>query len=648
MNAPTARWTGSISVWLDRRDLKSLGIPQTGCLRIITRCVYLWFRWARTHREEHTMKYFQIKQLVEKALRNLEDDDAQKGKSQDLVTATKELLSQAEQSFPCVVVIGADDAVKAHCPVKDFEFPDDAESVVVRFRPGEKYEETRHAKNSDATQFIDVQTPELTDRAVVLIPDGLDLTNHAKTESFFPVVACADAIVITTGKRLTRPAVKTVNLFLSMLKHLLSQMGRQQIPLAYLHYSEGLDPDEAAKIRDANKTSLSDMMAESFEFYVGDVEKDAGYKAYAEWVTEVFGTALYECYSTLSNQFIAHIASTCKHYDETIEQIRGQRENRLGYDAVKQQSLHISRLIKSGEYTKVPQRELHDALVQGKHDLLDNFRTIENGSATIYTTVTEIVAAIETEEDAEAALYKVNKLMGDGFVSAITAVFSLQNSRLSDLSAATVTALSEDLQNAGLPAFRYTFSPVATQTLTPAEIKALNPLLPSFSESAFRNVISGSLGAGLLTGAIKTGIEMGWIAGSWGTPIMMLMFALLGAGIGLTISAAMLNSQKKRAIHAEYDKKTRELLNVLSAQAIRMYDEFSTIWTRALDDGLSSIFDAADSHIQDELSKYESFAGKTREELDALIQEYEAYVACLKDILKGFDDLRETPATASE
>lgn len=594
------------------------------------------------------MKEFQIQQLVEKSLCRLKEKDAHGGKANELVTTTEEELSQADQSFPCVVVIGDEAPVKEHCPVENYAFPEDATGVVVRFRPGDAYEETRHAKKSASAQFIDVQTPELTDHAIVLIPDGLDLTNHIKAASFFPVVACADAIIITTAKRLTIREVNTLDLFLSMLKHLLSQMGRQQIPLAYLHYSEGVDPQEATEINEANQASLAaaEMMTENFEFYTRDIN-DAGYREYSEWVTAICGNTLSECYEELAKRFTARISSTCTHYEETISQLKMQREKRVDYDTLKKQSLEISRQIRSSEY-KAPQRALYDVLAGGRHDLGNHFRTIENGSATIYSAASEIIASVKTEADAEAALYAVNKLMGEGTVSAIMGVLSQQNSRLMELGATTVTTLSKKIEEVGLPTFRPHFSHVGIQTPTAAEIKTLNPLLASSSELAWRHGISSFMGLSIVTAAVKTGIELGLISGSFGTPPMMFACALIGAGSGLIISIASMNSQKTRAIHAEFDKKVRELLSVLSAQASKVHEDFSKTWTYVFEDALSAIFDAADRHIHDELSKYEGFASKTRPELDAMILEYEAYVACLKDILKSFDDLEEASATPSE
>ena len=592
--------------------------------------------------------------------------DELKNYAPELAEDFQKTVAERKNSFPYYAVIVGED-VQSHVPVKDFEFPPDCQ--VVRFQPGDTYKETRHGPESQC--IIDIETPDLTEHAVVLLPNGLSMKNFAQNAkigndadndadnealTFFEVMEGVDAVVLSESQRLTEASLETTDLFLSVLTGLpFPNRIRGRLPLIYLHkMAEEIDPSESLKISAANQDTLSGLknLVASFEYYSDNLEDDPGYKAFLEKLTEIFGSVRHEQYNTLRREFVQQVKQRYAEAEENLELLRSQRKIRMKYDKTKQQEAELHWMSKWAGHSKQAQRDLTDILISGKNELLENFKTTTNGAATIYSQVTDLVSEIENDADADVVLYQVNRIMTEGCTTAIVSMLSQKNAALEVLCTDQITELAEDLDKLGLPAIPARVAQVIFSTPKPAmEITEITAELPSWVESNFRHVLFGSVGYSIIgekllavgvTAGIKAGIEAGILNSAWATPAIIPICAAIGAAIGLLCSLYMSRKQTQRqikAIKSEFTAKTKEVLRELGAQAERVYNAFSISWQRQIEDYQLELFKAADIHIKETMADFESVSNKTPAEFDAYITQHEAIVESLNRLVKRLEDL---------
>ena len=591
------------------------------------------------------MSHVGFKQVLKDTADEIED------KAPELAKSFRETDKHAEQTYPCVAIIVPRDSVGELSPVAHFEFPQEGDAVV-RFRPGAGETHTETREKVEQFVLIDVNTSELNDHAVALMPDGLSMQNLARNGKIISeaVLKYADVIVLVESKRLTETSLEAADALLHMLSQLPmpNRIGGGQIPLIYLHQmQENSDPNEDQKIRSANQEALAGLanFAGGFQFYSNNLEEDSGYKAFVQKLTEIFGKIRNEHYNVLRRGFAEQVKQWCAESEEYLELLRTQRNNRCDYDKAKRQRIELDWMMRWGKHSERAGRELKEILVRGKHDLLADFKASSNGSATIYSVAMDVVKAIGNEADADTALYKINRILADGFTTSLVAIFSRQNAALEKLGTSALTTLSEELENLGLPAVRSNISPIIIdQTPIPQEIKEINPQLPSGWDQGYRYVIAGVVGKSLigemlLAAAVEKGIEIGLVAGSFGTPLMMAILATVGAICGLVATYFMISAQRKRSYENEFKLQIGQILREFSEQAAKVYDEFATAWHSAMADNLTAQFQAADQYIQETLTQYETLSNKTPEELDSLIADQESVVESLERLRKRLEDL---------
>ena len=538
------------------------------------------------------------------------------------------------EGYPCFMVMGPRRQVSSFVPAKlpthpDFQLSDDA---IYQFRPGSDYQVARYRKPFQG-DFYDIHTPSLTDRALVLAPDCLDMERFATVGGALMVPATYyDSLILTLRHRVTLETMNTLALFNGLTQHLPSQHGRN-IAILYVHDMEGVDPDESERLFQANLESLSNILPVRESFRVGAAEaSDPEWNRLNAYLAEIGSAVARERYATIERQCYAYLQPAGVYYAEETELLHQQLTARRDYDEVQKQARHLQRVYREQKFQKFAQRGHQDLSNATRKILKDAFKLISENGLNIFTQAMRHIENAKTAVDFDRAIIQAVSTINKGAATAVSAAFSCQNFNGIQIHSEVVKMMSTDLRAIGLSGLPDLIaSPLDGEIGDGIEGLKFDPALPSLSERGFRHFITVSILGGSAFATIKGMIAVGWVKGSLagmvlgppGVPLGALIGAVIGALMGITISILMIEAQKLRARKSEYERRVERAVQTLAVQSDLIFSDFVTAWSRVLEDDVLAVISAADVHIEQELIKLKSVSSLSQEEIAEKLEEYQ-------------------------
>ena len=540
------------------------------------------------------------------------------------------------EGYPCFMVMGPRRQVSSFVPAKlpthpDFQLSDDA---IYQFRPGSDYQEARYRKPFQG-DFYEIYTPSLTDRALVLAPDCLDMERFATVGGALMVPATYyDSLILTMGHRVTLETMNTLALFNGLTQHLPSQQGRE-IAILYVHDMRDVHPDESERLFQSNLKSLSDILPIRESFRVVEPEaSDPEWNRLNAYLAEIGSAVERERYANIERQCYAYLQPAGVYYAEQRELLEEQLTARRDYDEVQKQARHLQRVYREQRFQKFAQRRHQDLSNATRKVLKDAFKLISDNGLNIFTQAMRHIENAKTTADFDRAILQAISTINQGAATAVSAAFSIGNLSGIQIHTEIMKMMSTDLRAIGLSGLpNLTASPLPLDSDIGDGIECLkfDPALPSVSEQSFRHFITVSILGGSAFATIKGMIAVGWVKGSLagmvfgppGVPLGAVIGAVIGALIGITISILMIEAQKLRARKSEYERRVERAVQTLAVQSDLIFSDFVTAWSRVLEDDVLAVISAADVHIEQQLIELKSVSSLSQEEIAEKLEEYQ-------------------------
>ena len=549
----------------------------------------------------------------------------------------KDRLAAMATSVPCRLVIGDSLAVRQYAPAEPEEVDWEAD-VIHQYRPGAEYATNLHSTPGQVS-FRDVQTPELKDIAIVLAGE-LSIHGFFRKINLMPFIQWADHLIFANANtRLSEDKIEALNLILALRQHGQGASDESDpLPVIYVQHVVNSDT-EAREIFEANLSSLTaagQVVDESF--LIRDSSDESDLDEYLEGNEARIRTSQIQLFLQYLKDTITPVRDQCF---ERVDLYSHQAQEQLTYETLLNRKVKLNQLLKGGRHTRDPIRALQDSLSQGKRELNIQFQTItSNGGTSLYTEAKPLIdstrRAVPVRAKYDRARLRANDVLMHGFSAAINRAVKIQNETLLTISATTEEAIKHDLESLGFTGlFMPPASPVDLTLPDPVEIPELDPkTLPSKGDLAFRYGFLSSFGGGSTAALVTSGIiKPGMLVAIPLIGVSAPVVILAGIAIGCVLAFLTLRSQAEKGFATEMESKMQGTLHAMSIQAGYYYDQFSTIWQRALEDGVSKTMRDAEEAVDAELMHAKAVSTKTPDELKALAEKYAAMVRKLEDIL---------------
>ena len=413
----------------------------------------------------------------------------------------KDWIAAMETSVPCRLVIGDSLAVRDYAPEEPDEVDFEAD-VIHQYRAGSEYVTT--VSTVGQASFREVQTPGLTDLAIVLAAGGLSINSFARKAALIPMIQWADHLIFANANsRLSESEIEALNLILTLRQFAPGASEESgPLPVIYVQKVVNSSDTEAQELFDANLSSIADAgLTVDDSFLIRDSSDENDLDEYLE---------RNEAQARLTQYHVGR-----QHLKETITPVRDRSAERvdlyqeqLSYETLLNRRVELSKRIEDGKYTTDPKRALEDSLSQGRCDLASEFKTVpKNGGTLIYTDAKQVIDSTPKykslwkkgiDQQYDRARLGATDVLIQGFSTAINRAIKLQNETLVSLHTTTAEDLKTDLQNLGFVGlFLPATSPVEVTLPDPVEILGLDPTgLPSFGDKAARYGLLSVAGVG--------------------------------------------------------------------------------------------------------------------------------------------------------
>ena len=552
---------------------------------------------------------------------------------------------------PCYVFPGERGPVSLFLPPKPPTHPDfqlSGEPAVYQFRPGSVYQESIYTKPFQG-EFYDIQTPMLTDRALVLVPDCIGYEWFAKVSGSLMVPATyCDAMIIALRHRVTLETVNTLALLNSITQHLPTQQGRS-IPILYVQDLQGVEPNEGERLFQANLKSVREALPiqDSFKIYAADAS-DPERKRLEAYLTNIRLAVEREQCENLERKCLEYLQPASRYYSERRELLQNQLTHQLEYEEVQTRLRYLQRVFyKEKKFEKLAQRKHQDQSDATRKVLMDAFKLLSDNGLTIFTRAMKRIEKAKSGADFDRAILQAVKSINKDTATALTVAFSTHNQNGMQIHAEIVEAINEGFRAVNLRSLpNPVAAPIDGEIGEGIESIKFDPVMPSNSEKLFRHFISISLGSSTALTIVEGMIAAGWIkgtlAGTIGGPqgiaIGAILGAIIGGLIGISVSLMMVHGQKLRGREIEYERRVKETIGTLAVEADRAFTSFVKSWARVLEDDILAITLAADDHIEKELRDFKSVSNNSPEELKEMLDDCKALEKEVNSILKVLED----------
>ena len=514
--------------------------------------------------------------------------------SPEVAEAISDLVEAVKQSCPCPLGFGDREALEGlRPPNSNFQFR--AEPTLYQWTPGEVYKETLE------DGFIKIQTPEISNRALVLAPDCLSSQNFAAVSGHVAASTLyCDSFIVGKKTRFTQDELNTFEIIQRITQAF--QSGRP-IPIYFVQEMEGMHPDEAEKLYQANYASLKKIApaVAGFKVYSSD-ENDAEFQELqasmderAEKLRQEQYLSLLEDVLTLLDQQLTFFTAQEARYDK-------EHEERVDYDEMKKRERGLNALFREPVFQTQAQRGLQDVLRHEEKLLEDNFKV--NNGTTLFTAALEPFSECKKPAEFDQARFQASQILTGGYVASVNGMGARVTQAGIQIFEEATANISKELKTAGFRDLPEAVSPViALEIEDPAEIDALNPSTPSRAEGAIRYGIFGSLGASIPLTAVKTLVDIEWISSTAfiAGPIGLAILFFVGMGVGIVLTYYIVKDQKKRLYLSDAKNNTRDTIGALRIQAYRALETLRRDWARALEDGMRDLLSRALRHVEEEM-----------------------------------------------
>ena len=525
-------------------------------------------------------------------------------------------------------------------PIGDFQFEDGP--TVYQWMPGEVYEKKHQGGN-----YCEIRTPALSDdEALVLAPDCLNAENFAKVSGWIASVAgYCDVYVICKKYRITQDELNSIKSTLSITECF--QNGRP-MPVLLLQSMEGLDPEEAEKLYNANYSSLENItpVEAGYKCYSSG-EDDAEFQELKSFLRQMGERLHQEQEERLLADVIALEEEQHRWLEERAKFYGKHHDERLDYDERSNRIRALNKVIGEPTLLTKTQRALNDVFDFEQETLEDEFLPTEingNGGATLYTAAFEHLSNCKTPAEFDRGNYQAFQILSEGYVGTLNSVYNRINYSLPQIFEDVIHDLNDQLKAAGASDLPQILIPTLELTVeNGVEVRELNPKsLPKTPEKVFRYGIGFSLGGGLPITLVKTLVDVKVLAATTiiTAPVSLAVLFFVGAGVGVVMTFYMIRDAKRRSYLNDGEKKTRDTVIALGKQANRALRLLKTSWTRALEDGVRDLKIAASQHVEDEMLRLKSVSGMSASELAERRAHYENLSEELGEILTELKSYR--------
>ena len=557
----------------------------------------------------------------------------------------KDRIASIEKSVPCRLVVGDSLAVRYYAPEEPDEVDWEAD-VIHQYRPGAEY--ATNLSTGGQASFRDIQTPELTDTAIV-IAGGLSISSFARKAALIPMIQWADHLIFANANsRLSEGELDALKLILTLRQYAPGASEESALPVIYVQHVLNSAAEEAQELFEANLASLTAAgLTIDDSFLIRGDENDPESLRLNQSLESNEATIRQSQYRIGCQQLKETITPVKEACAEKAKFYTHQREEGLNYEQLLNRRVKLNKLIKEGKYTKDPMRALQNSQSQGRYDLASSFRTIpENGGPSLYADAKQVIdsiidstpSAVTVKAKHDRARLRSNDILIQGFSTSINRAIKDQNETLLTLRATTAEEIKKDLADLGfIGLFMPPTKAVEIPELDPVEIPELDPkTLPTKGDKAFRYGIGSFFGGGAGAVLMEAGLDLGAVV----VPIIGVsvpIAVLAGIAVGCVLVFLTLRSQTEKSYAAEMEAKLRETLGVLATQASHCYDQFSIIWQRILEDDISNTLRRAEEAVDAELAAAKMVSTKSPEEVKEIAEQYAAMVRELEDILKKLE-----------
>lgn len=515
---------------------------------------------------------------------------------------------------------------------------------VSRYQPGDV--ERAGVHRQPGRYLVDIETPELTDEALVFL--DLDLRAHAKYASRVSptILAMAedfDSFVLCKTELLTDSELELISETVAQIRQF-----NKQLPLFYLHKAAATQSPEAdTAIYEANVEKLHtfDENVSSFYCETLDPAADTGYQEFrAEW-RKIADAQREVLVSELWPNLLASLTSLKQEYQDFIKKI----DATPGFQA------------KLDAYHRICEEHPTENFTWAWEDvnlestaLVSKAFSGNNGDTTLYDiSIKDLPDSASSAEWDRWHISKNNEVL-KAFLEFIRVIEGFFYDEYKRVATENIDAMFKKLADAGLTS---DLSPTALSEIRARfqedlHLRELSPDLTNIVEAVFRYgfmaYLLGSLtvstvsGIALFWAAWKGGSELAAIAAPLGPIAATLAFAG-GAGGGIFVADKMIENNNKKQWKAEATKELSRLMDALKTEAFSTRVDLWTKYNRLLGKENNRLHTAVKELLTNESKVLKELNDATPEELEALRSQKLAVIETLDAVLASEEPASEEP-----